>query len=231
MQHVFITGGTKGIGRELVTIFLQNGFKVSTCARSADELEKLVLATDKRMQSDLAVFPFDLTRTAMIEELVQQVMDGFGPPSILINNAGIYQSRSFLEEDITFFDRIFSVNYLAPYRLCQLLGARMVNNREGLIINICSTASSCGIPEANAYVVSKHALLGMTRTLREEWKKFGIRVSAILPGSTFTSSWEGSGVNPDQLIQVEDITKIVLLLSTLSPSANVDEVYVKPFNF
>jgi 3-oxoacyl-[acyl-carrier protein] reductase len=107
----------------------------------------------------------------------------------------------------------------------------MVNNREGLIINICSTASSCGIPEANAYVVSKHALLGMTRTLREEWKKFGIRVSAILPGSTFTSSWEGSGVNPDQLIQVEDITKIVLLLSTLSPSANVDEVYVKPFNF
>jgi short-subunit dehydrogenase len=102
MQHVFITGGTKGIGRELVTIFLQNGFKVSTCARSADELEKLVLATDKRMQSDLAVFPFDLTRTAMIEELVQQVMDGFGPPSILINNAGIYQSRSFLEEDITF---------------------------------------------------------------------------------------------------------------------------------
>jgi short-subunit dehydrogenase len=231
MQHVFISGGTKGIGRALLTLFLHNGFKVSTCARNDIELKELMLATERANQANLAVYPFDLSGTEKLEELVQNVMDGFGQPSILINNAGTYQTCSFLEEDTAFFNRVFSVNFMAPYRLCQLFGTHMVNNRDGLIVNICSTASSCGIPEANAYVVSKHALLGMTRTLREEWKQYGVRVSAILPGSTFTSSWEGSGVNPDQLIQAEDIAKMVLCLASLSLSANVDEMYIKPFNF
>jgi short-subunit dehydrogenase len=231
MDHVFVSGGTKGIGKSIVKLFLANGFLVSTCSRSSDFMDKLLLELNSECKTRIKIYPFDLRETDHIESLVDDVIAGFGHPSIIINNAGIYQEKSFLEERLDYIKEIFALNFFSPYRLTQLFGENMIAQGRGKIINICSIASYEGIPGAHAYVSSKHALLGMSRTIRKEWASKGVHVSAILPGHTFTSSWEGTDVDPKSLIQPDDVAKLVLQIATLSDSSNIDELRLSPLNF
>ena len=104
----------------------------------------------------------------------------------------------------------------------------MVSQRSGHIFNICSIASLKAYENGGAYSISKFALLGFTRNLREEMKQHNIKVTAILPGAAYTDSWAASGINPQRIMEASDIAELVYSATHLSPQACVEEIVVRP---
>jgi NADP-dependent 3-hydroxy acid dehydrogenase YdfG len=104
----------------------------------------------------------------------------------------------------------------------------MIERKKGHIFNLCSTASITAYTNGGAYCVSKFALYGMTKVLREELKPHGIRVTAILPGATLTASWEGVDLPPERFIQATDVAKMIWSAYNLSPGAVIEEILMRP---
>lgn len=225
---VFISGGTKGIGYALVKAFAESGYRIFTCSRTKSELINLESEIFNSFSNKITWKVTDLQSRSEVMELAMELKNSWGVPDILINNAGVFEMAPFHEESEALFERMWSVNFVAPYILCRELGVEMVNKGTGLLVNICSTSSLQGIPNTAAYTVSKHALMGLTRTLRQEWKSTGVKVTAVIPGSTFTASWDGSDIEPERLMQAEDIAKMIIAISTLSDSAVVEEILIRP---
>jgi short-subunit dehydrogenase len=98
----------------------------------------------------------------------------------------------------------------------------------GHIINICSVAGLEPVVAAGSYSVTKYALMGLTKVLREELKPAGVKVTAIIPGATLTHSWEGTDIAPEHFIQPEDIASGVLACLQMSAGANIEELVIKP---
>lgn len=227
IPYVFVSGGSKGMGSAIVAEFLKHGWKVVSCSRltpTDDLLSKL----PKQCKSHLHWYTVDLQDLKAVENMLYLMLETHGVPELIVNNAGIYEVESFDKETNEFFEKTWAVNFMAPRLICQILGREMLKKLKGRVINICSIASQKGISQANAYTVSKHALLGLTRALREEWKDKGIGVSAIMPGSTLTASWDGSDIDPSRLIQPTDVARMVYLCATLSPSAVAEEILIRP---
>jgi short-subunit dehydrogenase len=225
---VFISGGTKGMGYALVNAFAADGYQIFTCSRSESELVNLESEMLDCFSNKINWKVADLQSRHEVMELVREIKNSWGIPDILINNAGVFEMAPFLEESDALFERMWSVNFVAPYILCKELGVDMLQRGTGLVVNICSTSSLHGIPNTAAYTVSKHALMGLTRTLRQEWKSTGVKVTAVIPGSTFTASWDGSDIEPERLIQAKDIAKMIIAIGSLSDSAVVEEILIRP---
>jgi NADP-dependent 3-hydroxy acid dehydrogenase YdfG len=104
----------------------------------------------------------------------------------------------------------------------------MMQRKSGHIFTLCSIASLKAYPNGGAYSVSKFALLGMTKNLREEMRPHNIKVTAIIPGAVYTDSWAASGVKPERLMKASDIAELVYATSQLSPQACVEEIVIRP---
>jgi short-subunit dehydrogenase len=99
---------------------------------------------------------------------------------------------------------------------------------KGHIFNITSIASREPVPAAGAYTITKFALEGLTKVLREELRKSGVKVTEIIPGSTLTSSWEGTEISAEEFVLPEDIAKVLVTCLSLSSGANIEEVIIRP---
>ena len=107
----------------------------------------------------------------------------------------------------------------------------MRTRRSGHIFNICSIASKTVVENAGSYSVTKTAMLSLNNVLRKELAQYNVKVTAILPGSTLTASWEGTTINPAKFVQPEDVANTLYAILNLSSGANVDEVILTPLNF
>jgi len=106
----------------------------------------------------------------------------------------------------------------------------MIAAGEGHIFNICSIAALTPVVEAGTYSVTKFALLGLTKVMRLELQAHNVKVTAVIPGSTLTSSWDGVKVDKNVMVMPEDIASAVVNIYNMSPGANVDEIVIKPVN-
>jgi short-subunit dehydrogenase len=104
----------------------------------------------------------------------------------------------------------------------------MMKRKQGHIFNMCSIASLQAYANGGAYSISKFALLGFSKNLREEMKPHGIKVTAVLPGATMTASWAGSNIDPNRIMEVNDIAEMVYTSSKLSPMAVVEDIILRP---
>ncbi|HNF45052.1 MAG TPA: SDR family NAD(P)-dependent oxidoreductase, partial [Ferruginibacter sp.] len=104
----------------------------------------------------------------------------------------------------------------------------MMKARSGHIFNMCSIASLNAYPNGGAYGISKYALYGFSKNLREEMKPYGIKVTHVLPGAAYTDSWSGSGIDPHRLMEASDIAEMVYAAAQLSPQACVEEIILRP---
>jgi short-subunit dehydrogenase len=104
----------------------------------------------------------------------------------------------------------------------------MMARKRGHIFNICSIASLNAYPNGGSYSISKFALLGFSKNLREELKPHGIKVTAVCPGATMTDSWAGSNIDPKRIMEAEDVAKIIFTASQLSPMADVEDIIMRP---
>ncbi len=224
-----ISGGTKGIGRATVELFLTNGFDVITCSRNAGDLEALQTQTLPLCKANqLHVHPCDLSEPEGIASFIARIEALQQPVTVLINNTGIFIPGQVHNEAPGVLEKTLATNLYSAYYLTKGLLGPMMTRQSGHIFMICSIASITAYPNGGAYSISKFALYGMTKVLREEMKSFGIKVTAVLPGATFTSSWAGSGLPPERFMKSEDVASVIWNAYQLSPGAVIEDLVLRP---
>ncbi|MFZ2804085.1 MAG: SDR family oxidoreductase [Patescibacteria group bacterium] len=183
MKTIFITGTTRGIGRETALLFARNGWRVFGCGRDEQKIAE-VNEIAKKENLALEVFRMDVTKQEEIEKGVARIMDatdGVGP-DVLVNNAG-YQELGPVEDLTleTWYSQ-FDTNFIAYLSMIKAFVPKMRERKSGRIINLASVAGRVSFPIYGAYNASKHAVEGMSDALRMELKQFGIKVVIIEPG-------------------------------------------------
>lgn len=226
-----MTGGSKGIGRAIVSRFLRAGYPVATCARSAADLAALTteMAADVPGAA-LHTQPADLSQPADCVRFAAFVLSLNLPVEVLVNNAGAFVPGRLQDEpaDGSQLRQMLAVNLLSAYDVTLPLLPGFIARGRGHIFTICSTASITAYPNGGSYGIAKHALLGFTKNLREELKPAGVRVTAVLPGPTLTASWAGVELPTERFVQAEDVAEAVFGTYSLSPHAVVEELLIRP---
>lgn len=226
---IVVTGGTKGIGRAIVEKFAAEGFDVVACARSEQDLS--TLETDIQSQYPaIRVFTksVDLSSKPSVLAFVEWVLELNRPIEVLVNNAGVFVAGQIHTEPDGLLERMIETNLYSAYHLTRGFIKNMTAGGKGHIFNLCSIASIVAYPNGGAYSVSKFALYGMTKALREELKPLGIKVTAVLPGATLTPSWDGVNLPQERFIKPEDIADTLWATYQLSERTVIEEIIIRP---
>ena len=224
---IAVTGGTKGIGRAILDKFASHGFDIITCSRNKSELDDLKIYFEK-LEVKAYVIVADMADKRQINTFTDFVNSLNRPLDVLVNNAGYYIPGLVTEEPDGTLERMISSNVYSAYYATRGLVGQMKVNKKGHIFNICSIASIKAYPNGGSYAISKFALLGFSKVLREELKEHSIRVTAILPGATQTSSWEGVDLPEDRFMKAEDVADAVYAVYALSGRSVVEEMIIRP---
>ncbi|MFE6863931.1 SDR family oxidoreductase [Nocardia sp. NPDC057668] len=191
---VVITGGARGIGLATATALQALGAKIAI--GDVDEVTVKESGTTRGFE----VFGrLDVTDQQSFEAFLDEVEKQLGPIDVLINNAGIMPTGRLVDESDVITRRILDINVYGVILGSKLAITRMLPRGRGHVINIASLAGETHIPGLATYNASKHAVLGFTDTLREEYRGTGVRFSSILP--TLTKTELGSGVNPPKVLR------------------------------
>jgi short-subunit dehydrogenase len=228
-MNIIITGATKGIGRAIAEKFAQDGNRIIVCARNKDELNKMKAEFGSRYPlTTLEAKVVDMSKKEAVHSFGESIINSGIVPDIIINNAGYFIPGSVYNEEEGTLEAMIEVNLYSAYHLTRILLPKMMEVKRGHIFNMCSIASLQAYANGGAYSISKFALLGFSKNLREEMKPYGIKVTAVMPGATMTASWEGSGIDPQRIMEVNDIAELVYSTSKLSPQAVVEDIIIRP---
>lgn len=227
MPSIVVSGGSKGIGKAIVKLFLEKGFKVFTCSRNEENLSTLKSELNT-FGAHLYTFTADLSKKDDVSLFAEYVKSQTEVVDILVNNSGVFLPGSIADEEEGVLEQQIETNVYSAYRLTRAFLPMMKVQKAGHIFNMCSVASIKGYPNGGSYCVSKFALLGMTKVLREELMEDNIRVTAIIPGATMTASWEGVDVSPERLMKPEDVAYAVWGAHTMSKNSVVEEIVIRP---
>ena len=220
-KRAVITGASRGLGRAIASAFLAEGAFVHGTGRAPDALAETETAL-QQIGNDFSLHPLELTDEAAICAFMRQ-LPGI---DILVNNAGIARTTPFIETQVDELREIFETNIIAPFVLMREAAKSMLAKGSGQIINIASDAAVRGIGTMAPYVASKHALLGLGRSLALELRKEGIRVTTYCPGPIDTEIIRKGG-NPDAL-NTAHIAQTIVHLASLPPEMEVREMLVEP---
>jgi short-subunit dehydrogenase len=231
MKNALITAATKGMGRAISIALAKEGINLAICARSENDLAAFKVELN-------AINPGIKVFTAATDVSIKTQIIGFataaeqelGAINIIVNNAGIYEPYSILDDGEDTFQKGINTNLAPAYELYRYFGKKLIAAGEGHIFNICSVASLTPVVEAGTYSVTKFALLGLTKVMRLELQAHNVKVTAVIPGSTLTSSWDGVEVDKNMMVMPEDIASAIVNIYKMSPGANVDEIIIKPVN-
>ncbi len=229
LKNAVVTGATKGIGRAVVYRLAQEGMSVLFCARNAKEVAS--------MQADLEqLYPqqrfygvvADVSKAADRVMLGATIQKTFKQIDLLLNNAGVFLPGGVHTEEAGTLELLTETNLYSAYHLTRACLPLMIPHRSGHIFNLCSTASIEAYVNGGSYGITKFALLGMSKVLREEMKAYNIKVTALLPGATYTASWEVSGLPESRFMKATDVADMLWACYQLSPAAVVEEILMRP---
>lgn len=220
-----ITGASGGIGSALAVRFAELGLNLALCGRSEEKLKQVQKACEDAGAQVLTVVG-DITDTSFPGKLTRAVRDRFGRLDILVNNAGMALSCPLEETTPEQFDRIMALNARAPYFLCQAALPLLRQSDRATIINIASVVGHKGYPLQSAYAASKHALIGMSKSLANEVYEQGIRVHILAPGAVYTDMVRVArpDLSPEGMILASDLADAAEFLVTHRTNAVIDEI-------
>jgi len=223
-----VTGGGRGIGRAICLALGRTGAHVVPAARTARDIGAVATRIVEGGGRATAI-RVDLAEEESVRALFAGVRVRFGRLDVLVNNAGIGLYGPVKDFAVADFDRVVAVNLRGVFLCCQEAMRMMVPARAGTIINISSVVGFKGYPNQAAYTATKHAVMGLTKTLAVEAQEHGIRTSAILPGGVDTAMVRQArpDLDPSILLQPEDVAQAVLFLLSLSDRAAIDQIYIR----
>lgn len=228
-MHVIITGASRGIGKAIAELFAANGHHLFLCSRNEVQLYKT-------MEELLTKYPGvkikakarDLSKKEEAIEFGKWVIDNGIPYDILINNAGAFEPGSIYNEREGLLEEQLAINLFSAYHLTRTLLPPMMERKGGHIFNICSIASLKAYANGGAYSISKYALHGFSKNLREEMKPFNIKVTSVFPGAVFTDSWGDFDNSSHRIMEAADIAKMIYAAAQLSPGACTEDIVLRP---
>ena len=187
-KNCFITGATGGIGSQIAIIMAQNGCNLFLTSTSIAKLKALAGRIQSMCGGKNKVFyeKGDLNKIKDINQIIKTARKKIGTVDVLINCVGIFTVKDFLKCGINDFEETFNINVRAAFIFCQEFSRDMINKKWGRIINIGSSSAYSGCKRTVLYCASKHALLGLSRALHDELKKYNIRTFCVSPSGSKT---------------------------------------------
>ena len=227
-MNVLVTGASRGMGKAIAEIFAAHGHHLFITARNE-------VALYKTMEELLVKYPSITIKAKAFDLSKKEEAKGFGKwcletlvPDILINNAGTFEPGSIYNERDGLLEDQLAINMYSAYHVTRELLPAMMKRRSGHIFNLCSIAALKAYNNGGAYSISKYAMNGFSKNLREEMKQFNIKVTSVFPGATLTDSWGDFDNSNNRIMEADDIAKMIYTASQLSPAACVEEIVIRP---
>lgn len=228
MKNIVITGASKGMGKAMAEQFASAKNNIFICSRNEKELAETARELHQTYGNATDYFAADLSKKKEVIAFAQWLLNKKISIDILINNAGQFVPGSVYNEPDGNLEKMIDINLYAAYHLTRALLPSMIKRKSGHIFNMCSIASLKAYDNGGSYSISKYALLGFSKNLREEMKPYNIKVTSVSPGAVLTASWEGAGISPARIMEAQDISKMVYAASLLSPQACVEDIVIRP---
>jgi len=212
---ILVTGGSKGIGRGISKVFLDEGANVIICARNEEELKNV--ENELKNGSQISSLRADLTNTNDITLIKDYISEKYGKLDILVNNASILGITSRIEEyPDDLWNQVININLNAQFYITKALIPLLKKTDNGSIINVSSTVGRQGRANWGAYSVSKFGLEALTQILAQELSEFNIRVNSVNPGGTRTDMRAAAmpGEDPNTLPTPHDIAPVFVYLAS-----------------
>jgi NAD(P)-dependent dehydrogenase (short-subunit alcohol dehydrogenase family) len=182
-----VTGAGKGFGEEIAKEFYAQGAKLALITRSQEDIDNLMVKFDSERVLSICG---DVSDGNIVSQFISQTINKFGVIDVLVNNAGMRFRKEFLDIDNSELDQVLNVNLKSVVSLCQEVLPYMVKNNGGKIINMSSIAGTLGFSDLSGYVMSKAAIIGLTKSLAVEFAGKNIQINALAPGFCKTSYFE-----------------------------------------
>lgn len=223
-----VTGATKGIGRAIVEHFAKAGFNVAASARTETDLVQLKKEVEAKYSGQVFIKTTNMADPKQVKDFCSYVKLLNQPVEVLVNNAGHFIPGKITEEEDGALESMIHSNLYSAYHTTRGFVSDMIKKKRGTIFNMCSIASFTAYKNGGSYAIAKFALLGFSKCLREELKEHGIRVTAIMPGATYTGSWAGSDLPEERFMRPEDVAEAIFNAYSLSDRSVIEEIIIRP---
>ncbi len=227
-----VTGATKGIGEAIALKLAKENYDVIIYGRNLQRLEALQEKL-KNLGSNTLSFGGDVADHEFVNNSVKEILLKYNKIDALINNAGIAHFELFVDSTLEQFKEQIETNLVGIYNFCKAVINNMIAEKKGTIINISSLAGKVGFSHGTMYAATKHAVMGFSRSLMQEVRKYDVRVVSICPGSVVTDMIMDSPIHPEEkqeLLQPQDIAEIVYTTLRLPTRALISEIEIRPNN-
>lgn len=222
-----VTGGSKGLGKELILLLAKAGYSIATVARPSDELNKLEQEIAGQFGVEVLAVPGDLTKTADVENFCARVKEKFQSVEVIVNNAGFNTKKTSIETtDLAEIQNQFSVHALAPFIIHKAFIAQMKQAGRGLVVNILSDqVRDRTRGDWAAYCTTKHALYGLGKIMIAEAAGSGVKVvNAVVGGMDSTFRTEAR----DEYLKPVDVAKVLVNLLSVPDEVYIPEIVIYP---
>ncbi len=223
---IWITGASSGIGKATVNEFVSVGCNVFASARRVNELNRL---TKNDSESQIGIYSCNVASRANVDQTFKKISAEYNI-NCLINNAGITSFKSAEENSIKEIDEVINTNLLGSIYTIKAVLPHFKKIGGGTIINVLSIVTERTFTNSSVYTASKMGLLGYARVLREEVRKYNIRVINILPGATETPIWtrEMREENGERMMKPESIARLIVSTFLQSDNLVAEEIIIRP---
>lgn len=222
-----VTGASRGIGLAIARLLGQIGARISICGRNSVTLEQAASSLRGEGIETVAI-QADVASAADVSNLVRRTQEELGAIDILVNNAGIGRFGPFHEFGEADWDAVLGTNLKSVFLVSRAVVPEMIRRQAGHIINISSLAGKHTFAGGTIYCASKWGLMGLSGSMAEDLRGYGIRVSVICPGSVATEFSGHNHKNVSKMLQPQDIAHAVEALVTQSAGSFISEVHIRP---
>jgi NAD(P)-dependent dehydrogenase (short-subunit alcohol dehydrogenase family) len=229
-----VTGASRGIGFAIAAELARRGHRLALLARNQKALEDAAcrlggaVEDPERSRREARTFPCDVRDAAQVTSAFDKIIGWAGRADVLVNNAGIGGFGAIHELSDETWDDTLDTNLRGAFLCSRAVAPQMIRQRSGYIVNISSLAGKNFFAGAAAYCASKWGLLGLTKCMAEDLRGYGIRVTAICPGSVHTEFSPHAGKDPKKMLQPEDVARAVGWLLDQSPTSFASEIELRP---
>lgn len=234
-----ITGATAGIGEATALLLAENHFDLILTGRRRERLEALKEKIDKQSPANTLTLNFDISDPKATEKAINSLPNEWRKVEILINNAGLAVGLSGVNDgDPDDWERMIDTNIKGLLYITRLISARMIELGKGHIVNISSIAGKETYPMGNVYCATKHAVQSLTKGMRLDFLKYGIKVSAVCPGAADTEfslvRFKGDQTRAQKVyegftpLRARDIAETILFVVTRPAHVNIDDILIMP---
>lgn len=223
---IVVVGATGGIGSALTRLLASTGARLVLVARHKDKLATLA----EELSGEVAVIPTDITKKEQVDALFKQILADFGQIDALVNAAGAGVMKPYSNLEPADLDAMLEVNLKGSFYTCQAAAELMQERKSGHICNVVGILGKHSMPMAAAYCASKYAVVGFSKCMAEELKRFGVKFTLFYFGGVDSPFWDDVSLKVDRkkMLSPETAADAIMYALAASPQAVPMEINIQP---